>query len=464
MLTADELSDRGREASTAGRHALAVSLLTRAVDRAADPNQRATALQSLAHATAEKGSPNSGIELCRQALALEGLDDRVLGLVHSQLGLLLMRSGSNTEALAEFEAAQPLVQDDGDLLGRLHLNRGNIHLQRADAARAAEDFALARTQTSLAVERAMATHNLGYVELLRGDIVAALRLMDEASPVLEPLSPVTAAVCAADRAEVLAAAGMPLAAAGMLDGAVRTYARRRLRQFQGEALVVRARSLLLVRPGEAAASARRAARMLHSRGNEEWALRAEALAFEADVRRRLDAPGTRSTPWWVATRDRATDLEARLAERGLAAERNDIALHRALAAVRTPGAEPVRVPPPPRGIEEPIGTRLLREEVRARAAWQRGRRTASLDRVRRGLADLHAWQSSYGSLDLQSSLVGHGRSLAKLGLDEAVEDGRPAIVHEWSERARALVARVPPVRPPADPDAADRLTALRTLP
>ena len=464
MLTAQELSDRGREASTAGRHALAVSLLTRAVDRAADHNERAIALQSLAHAVAEKGTPAAGIQLCRQALALEGLDDRVLGLVHSQLGLLLMRSGSNADALTEFEAARPLVQDDGDLLGRLHLNRGNIHLQRADAARAADDFRLARAQSSLPVERAMATHNLGYAELLRGDIVSALRLMDEAAPALEPLSRVTAAVCAADRAEVMAAAGMPLAAAGLLDDAVHTYARHRLRQFQGEALVVRARVLLLVQPGEAAVAARRAARVFRGRQNEEWALRAEALAFEGEVRRRLDAPGARTTRWWRSLRERAHDLEARLAARGLEAERRDVALHCALAAVRTPGVGTERVPPPPRGVEEPIGSRLLREEVRARAAWQAGRRAASLERVRRGLGDLHAWQSSYGSLDLQSSLVGHGRSLARLGLDQAVEDGRPAVVHEWSERARALVARVPPVRPPADPDAADRLTALRTLP
>ena len=464
MLTADELSARGREASTAGRHALAVSLLTRAVDRAEDVNQRATALQSLAHAVAERGSLADGLALCTEALSLVGLDDRVRGLVHSQLGLLLMRGGRTAEALAEFEIARPLLADDGDLLGRLHLNRGNIHLQRADAARAAEDFELARERTSIRVERAMATHNLGYVELLRGDLVAALRHMEEAMPVLAPLSPVNAAVCAADRAEVLASAGMPKAAATLLDDAVRTYARRRLRQFQGDALLVRARALLLVEPGEAATAARRAARVFRARENEEGALRADALAFGADVRRKLDAPGTRSRSWWLTVRDRGIDLERRLGERGLAAERNDIALHRALAAVRTPGAEPVRVPPPPRGIEEPIGTRLLREEVRARAAWQRGRSAESLDRVRRGLADLHAWQSSYGSFDLQSSLVGHGRSLAKLGLDEAVEDGRPAVVHEWSERARALVARVPPVRPPADPAAADRLTALRTLP
>jgi tetratricopeptide (TPR) repeat protein len=464
VLTADELSARGREASTAGRHALAVSLLSRAVARARDDNQRATALQSLAHARAEKGSPTSGIELCRQALALEGLDDRVLGLVHSQLGLLLMRSGSNAEALAEFAAARPLVRDDGDLFGRLHLNRGHIHLQRADTASAAADFEIARSRTSDGVDQAMATHNLGYTELLRGDIVSALRLMDEAAPVLAPLSPVSEAVGVVDKAEVLSAAGMPMAAAGLLDDAVRTYARHRLRQFQGEALVVRARVLLLVQPGEAAAAARRAARVFHGRQNEEWALRAEALAFEGEVRRRLDAPGTRTAAWWRSTRERATDLEARLAERGLVAERRDVALHRALAAVRTPGVGTERVPPPPRGVEEPIGSRLLREEVRARAAWQAGRRASSLERVRRGLADLHAWQSSFGSLDLQSSLVGHGRSLARLGLDQAVEDGRPAVVHEWSERARALVARVPPVRPPADPEAADRLTALRTLP
>ena len=57
----------------------------------------------------------------------------------------------------------------------------------------------------------MATHNLGYVELLRGDLVAALRLMEEAEPVLAPLSPVSAAVGAVDRAEVLAAAGSLIA-------------------------------------------------------------------------------------------------------------------------------------------------------------------------------------------------------------------------------------------------------------
>jgi hypothetical protein len=83
--------------------------------------------------------------------------------------------------------------------------------------------------------------------------------------------------------------------------------------------------------------------------------------------------------------------------------------------------------------------------------------------VRRGLSDLHQWQSSFGSLDLQSSLVGHGRTLALEGLRLAVEDGRPAVVFEWAERARALASRVTPLRPPSDPRTADSLAELRRL-
>jgi tetratricopeptide (TPR) repeat protein len=462
VLDAEELSRRGRDASTAGRHAEAVSLLTRAVARAADDTQRATALQSLAHATAERGSPDDGIALCRQALALDGLDDTVRGTVHSQLGLLLMRRGESDAALAELAVALPLVADQPDLRGRLHLNRGNIHLQRADAAAAHRDFTEARARSTIPVEQAMATHNLGYVELLRGDLVAALRLMDEAAPVLAPLSPVSEAVVDADRAEVLVAAGMPRAAADVLDRAVRTYARRRLRQFQGEALVVRARALLLVDPAAAAADARRAARVFEARGSTTWALRAEALAFCADVRRRVARP-LRSTSWWGATLATGDDLARRLGGLRMV-ERTDVLLHLALASEQVPGADPVPAPRAPRGVEEGVDARLLRQEVRARARWRQGRRAAAFGAVRDGLGDLHAWQSSFGSLDLQSSLVGHGQSLARLGLTLAVADGRPEVVHEWSERARALVARVPPVRLPADPEAAARIERLRTLP
>ena len=111
----------------------------------------------------------------------------------------------------------------------------------------------------------------------------------------------------------------------------------------------------------------------------------------------------------------------------------------------------------------PVPTRLLWREVRAELALARGDRRHAHDHVRAGLADLHAWQSSFGSLDLQSTLVGHGRDLARLGLRLAVEQDDPDLVYEWSERARALVGRVPPVRPPADEELAADLTELRVL-
>ena len=109
-------------------------------------------------------------------------------------------------------------------------------------------------------------------------------------------------------------------------------------------------------------------------------------------------------------------------------------------------------------------TRLLWREVRAELAEARGDGRHARDHVRAGLADLHAWQSSFGSLDLQSTLVGHGRDLALQGLAARPRrTGRPALVFEWSERARALVGRVTPVRPPADEQVAADLTELRVL-
>ncbi|MGH3482176.1 MAG: hypothetical protein ACRDPQ_02965, partial [Nocardioidaceae bacterium] len=45
----------------------------------------------------------------------------------------------------------------------------------------------------------------------------------------------------------------------------------------------------------------------------------------------------------------------------------------------------------------------------------------------------------------------------------AVDDGRPAVVFEWFERARALASRVAPVRPPADPTAAASIAELRRI-
>ena len=59
------------------------------------------------------------------------------------------------------------------------------------------------------LQRAKAEHNLGYARLLTGDLVGAIQMIDEAAPVLSPLSAPYRATVEQDRAEILTAAGRP---------------------------------------------------------------------------------------------------------------------------------------------------------------------------------------------------------------------------------------------------------------
>ena len=114
--------------------------------------------------------------------------------------------------------------------------------------------------------------------------------------------------------------------------------------------------------------------------------------------------------------------------------------------------------------EAPLDVRLLDHDTRAGLHAARGRRGQALARVRRGLGELHDWQSSFGSLDLQTNVVGHGVRLAVRGLTLATGSGSPAVLFEWSERARMLTSRVQPVRAPQDPQTSADLAELRTGP
>ncbi|MBA3309565.1 MAG: tetratricopeptide repeat protein, partial [Nocardioidaceae bacterium] len=133
------------------------------------------------------------------------------GLAHSQRALLLMRAGNGQAAIDAFGAAEALLGDEPEPVVRLHLNRGNVYLQRGDWSQAAVDLEravhLAET-ADLPIQRAKAAHNLGYTHLLRGDLVQALTLIDGARAVLDDVSPFLEAVGLQDRAEVLVAGGM----------------------------------------------------------------------------------------------------------------------------------------------------------------------------------------------------------------------------------------------------------------
>jgi tetratricopeptide (TPR) repeat protein len=456
---AEELYRRAQEAHRAGRHLSARRLLDRAASLSSDSDLTGRIELSLAYVESETGAPDQGLVRCQAALALPGTSEVTQGLIRSQLALLRVRSGDTFGAFHDFERAVSLLREEPEHLGRALLNRGDLHLRVSNVEAAAADLGEAVHQFQMAAlpeQAAKAEHNLGYARLLSGDLVGALSAMEEAAVVLMPISPVSRAVCEQDRAEVLLAAGRPREAARALRAAATAYGAQRLRRFQAECEYVLAQTLLREDPQQSRIVARRSSRRFASHGSPVWSARAEALGIAAEI-----GAGRRSRPLLA----RADALVEELRHEGLGTEADQLSLVAARLAQRLgdlDGAR-TRLRQVRLSTDSSIPLRLLRQEVRADLAHAQHRPTQARREITQGLTQLHHWQSSFGSLDLQSTLVGHGRDLATRGLDSALDDGRPELVYEWSERARALVGRVAPVRPPRDEQIAADLAALRQL-
>lgn len=459
MLTPAELHRRGVAANNAGRYAEAKRLLERARAATDDVELLALVESSLAHAEAETGAAAAALARCDAILARTALSGRTRGSVLSQRAMLLMLSGRTGEALTDFTTAIGLLGQAPDYLGRAHLNRGGVHLRQQAIAAAERDFAAAVPQlvrAELPVEVAMAQHNQGYCRLLAGDLVAAVQLMDAAAPVLAPLSPVHAATCEQDRAEVLMAAGLLDQGRAALDAASDAYGSRRLRRRQGEAELAQARALVHTEPAEAVAIARAASRHFRAAAAPSMVARAEGVGLVAAVE-----AGGRGSRLIRASRV----VEATLLADGVTWDATAVRLQRARLLLRTADVVAARAELTPlrHGSRAPISVRLLERDVRADLAAAEGRRGEALKQLRVGLCDLHAWQSSFGSLDLQTGVAGAGTRLGVRGLALAVESRKPAVLFEWSERARMLASRVQPVRAPEDPALVADLTQLREM-
>ncbi|ASW55541.1 CHAT domain-containing protein [Plantactinospora sp. KBS50] len=492
LQRAAELHERAIAENARGRHALARRLLHQALRNDPDPQRRAHILISLAYHEAERRNLAAGLDLLRAAEAVPRLPRRLRGLAASQRGLLYMRAGQVDEAVEGFSAALRLL--DGSAphdVCRALLNRGILAMQHGGYAAAKADFArcagLAR-RNGLDLLGAKAAHNLGYLALLSGDLPRALREMDAVAPSLTGQSPVYAAVYHIDRAQALLAAGLSREADEDLARAVELFRAARVRQDQAEAELARAQvAMLEQRWADARALAARARRRFTDRGAASWALLAAHVSVAARVEQGL-RPGSAATE--------AAGLADQLQAAGLDEDARRARLTAALAALAGPHRGSDRARPdrgsdragpergsdragPERGSDrveraaelagtalllrrdDPIGTRLSARLARAALAEARGA-TAAANRERRaGLADLHRYQASFGSHDLRTAASGHGRRLAADGLGWALSTGRPAEVFQWAERARALSARLAPVLPPADEEAAALLEQLR---
>jgi tetratricopeptide (TPR) repeat protein len=425
-----------------------------------DDDMTALVAATSAYLDAEEFGAQRGVASCRALLDSDHLSATTRGTIWSQLGLLHMRAGETQQALDAYDHAIPLLHEEPETFGRAHMNRANVHLYLGDPHAAIADLTVAMQELDRVgnvEERGKAEHNVGYAHLLLGDLLEALEWMDRAIESVAPVPLVLQSVFAQDRAEVLLAAGRLSDAIKALETAVDAYGSQGLRRFQAEAEFVLARMLLHEDAPRARAIARQAARRFANHDSAVWAARAEALALTAEIWAGTRRPAT--------ARERADGLVSELRRHGHHRDAEQLAMHVVRLCIRRGELDDasarlrrIRV-----HDDTPIAARLLAREVKAELARARGRPTAAWDHVRQGLQDLHTWQASFGSLDLQSTMVGHGNTLARLGLELALADGRPEVVFEWSERARALASKVTTLRPPPDPELAADLTALRLL-
>ena len=464
MARAEELLDRARRAAGDGHHPQAQRYLEQASAAAGSPGAgsaadlRAQVEITRAYLEAETGDPAGGIARCLSVLDRADLSVETAGKAWQQLGLLHMRAGASETAIQAFARAISLLPRGAADLGYALLNRGNVHLQRRAPDLAAADFLAAREALDLPgleVPRAMAEHNLGCARMLTGDLVGALRTIDSAAGTLS-VSAVNRAMVEQDRAEVLTAAGRSREAARALERAAQAYGSRRLRTYQAECELTLAWTLLREDPAKARVVARRAARRFGRQASPARELRAGAVALVAEI-----LAGSRSR----TLLSRVDAVSAELRAQGFGHDATVLRLQGARVSVGRGDLDDARGRLRHLRVEAsaPVTTRLLWREVRAELARARGDDRRARGHVRAGLADLHTWQSSFGSLDLQSTLVDHGRDLATHGLALALDSRDPRLVFEWSERARTLVGRVAPVRAPADEQVARDLTELRLL-
>jgi hypothetical protein len=416
---------------------------------------------TLAYLEAEQGQADYGLRLLDQAESAVAAADR--GHLHSQRGLMLLRTGRWADALGQFTTAEPLASDDPELQARVLLNRSVIHLNTGDVRRARGDLrrcVSVADGAGLTLLAAKATQNLGYCDLLGGDLPAALHQFDVAARAYAATAPGMLPVLATDRARALLAAGLAEDAAVALDGVIAAFRRQRLDQNLGEAELNRAQAAQAA--GDLPAARRWAGlamRRFEARGNAAWAALAELTRLRAAF---AAAPAAGRGPGRIATR--AREVAGRLRAHGLPrdAALAELIAARAFTAARRPAdAARCLAAAGPRGL--PLDAVLLRRLARAELAAADGQTGPALAELRAGLATVHARRGQLGSLDLRTGTAALGAELAGAGLRLVLASGSARQVFSWLERSRAQSFRVRPVRPPADPETAAVLAELRQL-
>lgn len=381
-----------------------------------------------------------------------GRDD-LRGLAHIQAGVLSARAGHLDDALAHLRVAvdvsASLPVDDRV---RLLINKGAIGSQTGALSEAANDLrAAAELATDLPEYAFMATHNLGFVEFLRGDLPAALARMAEAD---ELGADVDRSVSRLDRARVLMEVGLVDDAVELLVTATAAMREARMSDELADAVLEQARcALLRGRTVDAVAlvdemlseSAKRGEEPRHL---EAGLIRLEALTVDAGtatpelVAETATLAGTarRAGADWLA--DRATALWVTLAGRA------GVPVDESLAG---DGLRRLRRSPH-------LATRTQAVMAQLSLATTPARRGRLL---RAAATDVAAAREGMASLDLRTALAVHVAPVIAFDLGQAVAGRSAWAALSATERWRTALDSVPSVRPSADAAVASLWSRLR---
>jgi tetratricopeptide (TPR) repeat protein len=404
----------------------------------------------------------------RRGLAV--LDTLVRGSRGVPAGKILIRRayafwvlGRNAEALRDAQAAVDLLSNEGDLVweARALHHRAAAYLALGDIERADRDYARVETLWATCgqlLEYAMVRQERGVAAHARGDLPTALAHLDHAQTLFDQLG-VFEAELFVDKCTVLLAAGLARDALREVDMAVATIehdhgsAARRAELLYSSALAAAATGDLSLAQDRSA----EALRLFRRQQRPWWAARAELVLLIC----RFAAGQDRSASLLQAARrvtarldelDPVRTVDAHLLTGRVAlarGRRDEAGRHlRSAAAARHRGQ---------------LRTRSV--GWLAQATWYEaeGRWRGMLAACDRGLTLLDLHLQTLGATELRTYATAQGAELAGMVLRYAVRRGNARLFLEWSERWRATVLRVTPVRPPPDSELVGDLAALRNV-
>jgi tetratricopeptide (TPR) repeat protein len=457
------LRAHGRAALELGQLAEATQALREAVGEAGRPAKQRAATEAritLAYALSERGRTADALrQLDRAAEVLRG---QAAAPMLMQRGLVLWRCGRTDEALEAYRRALPTLRRGPDRLmeARLYNNRGLLYIDRGELAAAEADLlrvaALARAEGQAGMA-ADAETNLGYLNLRRGDVPAALGFLDSAEATYRAQD-VRPRELLLTRGELLLSVGAFDEARQTAERAIDQLTEAGWRSLLAEAQLLLSQAQLAGDDVPAAQQAARAAATLFGRQRRPgWATVARYTALRADERageltpqlrrRALREAGRLAGMGW-----RAQELDARLVAARVALALGDVrTVRRELrqaAAARTRGSTELRI-------------RAWYAEALVQLAT--GREAAAERALRAGFRVMEQQRATLGATELRVHVASHANDVATLGIQIAVRSRSPRRVLDWAERWRAGALGLRPVRPPADEELAAALAELRQV-